>query len=69
MRTQPTTAYSGPFAISYGTLGTLINDTNQSGGDIALVGFNSGSGGAAGYSAYFRANGSSATFISFSAEL
>jgi len=69
MRTQPTTTYSGSFSLSYGTLGTLINDTNQTGGDVALVGFNSGSGGAAGSSTYFRANNSSATFISFSAEL
>ena len=69
MRTQPTTTYSGSFTLSYGTLGTLINDTNQTGGDVALVGFNSGSGGAAGSSTYFRAYNSSATFISFSAEL
>jgi hypothetical protein len=69
MRTQPTTTYSGAFAISYGTLGTLINDTNQTGGDVAMVGFNTGSGGTTGYSAYLRANNSTATFIAFSAEL
>jgi hypothetical protein len=69
MRTQPTVTYSGAFAVSYGTLGTLINDTNQTGGDVAMVGFNTGSGGTTGYSAYLRANNSTATFIAFSAEL
>jgi hypothetical protein len=69
MRTQPTVTYSGAFAVSYGTLGTLINDTNQTGGDVAMVGFNTGSGGTTGYSTYLRANNSTATFIAFSAEL
>ena len=69
MRTQPTTTYSGSFTASYGTLGTLINDTNQSGPDIGMIGWNTGSGGASGSSSYLRANNSTATFISFSAEL
>jgi hypothetical protein len=69
MRTQSTVTYSGSFTISYGTLGTLINDTNQTGPDMAMVGWNSGSGGTTGYSAYLRATASTATFISFSAEL
>jgi hypothetical protein len=69
MRTQPTTTYSGSFTASYGTIGTLINDTNQSGPDIGMIGWNSGSGGASGSSSYLRANNSTATFISFSAEL
>jgi len=34
-----------------------------------MVGFNTGSGGTTGYSAYLRANNSAATFIAFSAEL
>ena len=69
MRTQATVTYSGSFTASYGTLGTLINDTNQSGPDMAMIGWNSGSGGASGSSSFLRANNSTATFISFSAEL
>jgi len=69
MRTQPTTAYNGTFTLSYGTQGTLINDANQTGGDLAVIGWTGGSGGAAGSSTYIRANNSTAVFISFSAEL
>jgi hypothetical protein len=69
MRAQPTTAYNGTFTLSYGTQGTLINDGNQTGGDLAVIGWTGGSGGAAGSSTYIRANASSAVFISFSAEL
>ena len=69
MRTQPTTASSGPFTISYGTQGTFINDTNQTGADLGVFGFSNGSGGAAGYSSYVRSTNSNSAYISFSAEL
>jgi hypothetical protein len=69
MRTQPTTAYSGTFTTSYGTQGTLLNDTNQTGPDNGVIGWSTGSGGTTGYSTYLRASNSTAAFISFSAEL
>jgi hypothetical protein len=69
MRAQPTTAYSGSFTISYGTNGTYINDTNQTGASIGVIGFSNGSGGTAGQSSYVRLAGSNTYFISFSAEL
>jgi hypothetical protein len=69
MRSQPTTTYSGSFTVNYGTQGTLINDTNQTGGDLATIGWTTGSGGTVPSAAYIRANNSTATFISFSSEL
>jgi len=69
MRSQPTTTYSGSFSVNYGTQGTLINDTNQTGGDLGTIGWTTGSGGSVPAAAYIRANNSTATFISFSAEL
>jgi len=69
MRTQPTVVYSGTYTTSYGTAGTLVSDTNQIGGDIAVIGWTGGSGGTTGYSTYLRANNSSAAFTSYSSEL
>jgi len=69
MRTQPTVTYQGPYALSYGTIGTMLNDTNQTGGDVAMVGYNNGSGGASGNATYLRAGNSTSTYIAFSAEL
>ena len=69
MRSQPTVVYSGTYTTSYGTAGTLVSDTNQIGGDIAVIGWTGGSGGTTGYSTYLRANNSSAAFTSYSSEL
>ena len=70
MRSQPTVAYSGSFTTNYGTAGTLINDGNQVGGDVAVIGWGStGSGGTTGYSTYLRANNSTSAFVSFASEL
>ena len=69
MRTQPTNAYSGTYTTNYGTQGTLISDTNQTGPDNGVVGWTTGSSGTTGYSTYLRASNSTAAFISFSAEL
>jgi len=69
MRTQPTTTYSGTFTTNYGTAGTGVNDTNQTGPDNGVIGWTAGSGGTAGYSTYYRSTASTAYFISFSAEL
>lgn len=69
MRSQPTITYSGSFTTNYGTAGTAISDTNQVGGDVAVIGWTGGSGGVVGYSTYYRANNSTSAFISFSSEL
>ena len=69
MRTKPTVVYSGTFATSVGTAGTLTSDSNQAGPTNAVIGWSSGSGGTTGYSSYFRSNASAAHFISFKSEL
>jgi len=69
MRAQPTFASSGAVGTSYGTAGTLVTDTNQTGPDIGVFGWSSGSGGLAGQSTYIRSSNNIAGFISFIAEL
>jgi hypothetical protein len=69
MRTQPTMVFQGPFTANYGTQGTYLSDTNQTGPDIANVGWTGGSGGTVGYSTYVRGSGTTAAYISMSAEL
>ena len=70
MRSQPTTLVSGSFTVSYGVQGTYINDTNQTGAEVAMIGWgSSGSGGTVGYAPYIRSNNSTTSYMSFSAEL
>jgi hypothetical protein len=70
MRSQPTTLVSGSFTVSYGTQGTYINDTNQTGAEVAMIGWGgTGSGGTVGYSPYIRSNNNTTSYMSFSAEL
>jgi len=68
MRTAPTIAFSGSFvAFNVGTLGTLIGTQITS--SSAMVGASGGSGGANGSGAMIRANNSTASRATFSAEL
>ena len=69
MRAQPTFASNGSIATSYGTAGTLVTDTNQTGPDIGVFGWTNGSGGLAGSATFVRSNANTAGFISFIAEL
>jgi len=70
MRSQPTTLVSGSFSVSYGVQGTYLNDTNQTGAEVAMIGWGgTGSGGTVGYAPYIRSNNNTASYMSFSAEL
>jgi hypothetical protein len=69
MRAQPTFAINGSLGLSYGTAGTIVTDTNQTGPDVGVFGWSTGSGGLAGQSTFLRSSANTAGFISFIAEL
>ena len=69
MRAQPTFASNGAIQLSYGTAGTIVTDTNQTGPDVGVFGWSTGSGGLAGQSTFLRSSANTAGFISFIAEL
>ena len=71
MRAAPTVAKSGNWAALNGGTGTAGQDlsTDQNGPKTIQLGFSSGSGGTAGYSAVVRVNNDSNFRLTFSAEL
>ena len=71
MRAAPTVAKSGNWAALNGGTGTAGQDlsTDQNGPKTIQLGFSSGSGGTAGYSAVLRVNSDSNIRLTFNAEL
>ena len=69
MRVLPTATKTGTWRTSYGTQGTFLMDTNQSGTDVVQIGWSGGSGGISGYATYFTGNNDPTCSLTFSAEL